>query len=35
MINSLTDQIDGIIELDNSQGTEIKITFKELEYNTI
>ncbi|MFY9639247.1 MAG: histidine kinase dimerization/phosphoacceptor domain -containing protein [Methanobacterium sp.] len=35
MINSLTDQIDGFIELDNSHGTEIKITFKELEYNTI
>jgi len=35
MINSLTDQIDGLIELDNSDGTEIKITFKKLEYTTL
>jgi PAS domain S-box-containing protein len=30
LVNSLTDQIDGIIKLDRSQGTEFKITFKEI-----
>lgn len=32
LVNSLTDQIDGEIELDRSHGTEFKITFKELKY---
>jgi len=32
IVNSLTDQIDGEIELDRTNGTEFKITFKELEY---
>ena len=31
LVNRLTKQIDGIIELDTSNGTEFKITFKELE----
>jgi PAS domain S-box-containing protein len=31
-INSLTNQIDGEIELNSSYGTEFKITFKELIY---
>jgi two-component sensor histidine kinase/CheY-like chemotaxis protein len=31
LINRITKQIDGIIELDTSEGTEFKITFKELE----
>lgn len=31
IINSLTKQIDGNIELDQSNGTEFKITFKEVE----
>jgi len=31
LVNSLTNQIDGNIELDQSNGTEFKITFKELE----
>jgi two-component sensor histidine kinase/CheY-like chemotaxis protein len=33
LVNSLTKQIGGIIELDNVDGTEFKITFKELDYN--
>jgi len=33
IVNSLTDQIDGDIELDRNNGTEFKITFKELEFN--
>jgi PAS domain S-box-containing protein len=32
LVNNLTTQIDGIIELDRSQGTRFKITFKE-QYN--
>jgi PAS domain S-box-containing protein len=32
LVNSLTDQLDGEIEVDKSHGTEFKITFKELEY---
>lgn len=28
LVNSLTDQIDGAIELDRSKGTEFKITFE-------
>ncbi|SCG85222.1 PAS domain S-box protein [Methanobacterium congolense] len=32
LVNSLTDQIDGNIELDRSNGTKFKITFKELDY---
>ena len=32
LVNSLTDQIDGDIELDRSNGTKFKITFKELQY---
>jgi PAS domain S-box-containing protein len=32
MIKVLTSQIDGQIELDNNNGTEFKIKFKELEY---
>ncbi len=31
IVNSLTGQIDGKIQLNNSQGTEFKINFKELE----
>ena len=31
IVNSLTDQIDGEITLDRNNGTEFKITFKELE----
>jgi PAS domain S-box-containing protein len=33
LVNSLTNQIDGQIELDRSQGTTYRIIFKELEYN--
>ncbi|MBZ2164632.1 hypothetical protein K8N75_00995 [Methanobacterium sp. VT] len=33
LVNSLTDQIDGEIELDRNNGTEFKITFKDLDYN--
>jgi PAS domain S-box-containing protein len=33
IVNSLTDQIDGEIELDRNNGTEFKITFKDLDYN--
>lgn len=32
LVNNLVDQIDGDITLNMSQGTEFKITFKELEY---
>ncbi len=32
LVNSLTDQIDGEIEFDRSNGTKFKITFKELVY---
>ena len=32
MITSLTDQIDGKIELNKGHGTEFKITFKEIKY---
>jgi PAS domain S-box-containing protein len=32
LVNNLVDQIDGEITLDRSNGTEFKITFKELEY---
>jgi len=32
LVNSLTGQIDGKIELDRSHGTEFKIIFKELKY---
>ena len=32
LVNSLTDQIDGKIELDSSHGTKFKITFQELVY---
>ena len=32
LVNSLTDQIDGEIELDNTNGTEFKIKFQELVY---
>ncbi len=32
IVNSLTQQIDGKIELNRSHGTEFKITFKELKY---
>ncbi|MDP3486258.1 MAG: PAS domain S-box protein [Methanobacteriaceae archaeon] len=33
LVNSLVSQIDGKIELDRINGTEFKITFKELKYN--
>ena len=33
LVNSLTKQINGIIELDTTNGTEFKISFKELKYN--
>jgi PAS domain S-box-containing protein len=32
LVNNLVDQIDGKIEIDNNDGTEFKITFKELIY---
>jgi len=32
LLNTLVDQLEGTIKLDCSQGTEFKITFKELEY---
>ncbi len=32
LVNSLTNQIDGKLELNTNGGTEFKITFKELEY---
>ncbi|WP_321422132.1 histidine kinase dimerization/phosphoacceptor domain -containing protein [uncultured Methanobacterium sp.] len=32
LVNSLTKQIDGTLELDSSNGTKFKITFKELKY---
>ena len=35
LVNSLTKQIYGHIALDNVDGTEFKITFKELDYNGI
>lgn len=33
LVNSLTKQINGNIQLDNTNGTEFKISFKELEYD--
>jgi two-component system response regulator len=35
LVNSLTNQIDGEIQLDKTNGTKFNITFKELEYNKI
>ena len=32
LVNSLTEQIDGELELDRSQGTKFNITFQELKY---
>jgi two-component system, sensor histidine kinase PdtaS len=32
LLNSLSNQIDGEVELNRSHGTEFKISFKELEY---
>jgi len=32
LVNNLVEQLDGEINLDQSQGTEFKITFKELKY---
>ncbi len=32
LVNNLVNQIDGVITLDNSHGTEFKISFKELKY---
>lgn len=32
MVNRLTNQIDGQIEMDRNHGTKFNITFKELEY---
>ena len=32
LVKSLTEQIDGEITINRSNGTEYKITFKELEY---
>jgi PAS domain S-box-containing protein len=32
LVNSLVNQIDGVITLDRSNGTEFKILFKELDY---
>ncbi|MCC7551694.1 MAG: sensor histidine kinase, partial [Methanobacterium sp.] len=32
LVNNLVSQIDGEITLDNNQGTEFKITFKDVEY---
>jgi len=34
LVTSLTDQIDGEIELNRENGTEFKITFKEVEYQS-
>lgn len=33
LVNNLIRQIDGNIQMNKNKGTEIKITFKELEYN--
>lgn len=33
LVNNLTDQIDGTVELDTTDGTEFKVTFKEIEFN--
>ncbi len=33
LVNSLTDQIDGTVELDTTEGTEFRVTFKEIEFN--
>jgi two-component sensor histidine kinase len=35
LVNNLTRQIDGNVELDYDDGTEFRITFKELEYKGI
>jgi two-component sensor histidine kinase/CheY-like chemotaxis protein len=35
LVNNLTRQIDGNVELDNDNGTEFRISFKELEYKGI
>jgi len=35
LVNSLTGQIDGEIELDRTNGTEFSITFKELKYGEL
>ena len=32
LVNNLVSQIDGELTLDNSHGTQFKITFKEVEY---
>jgi len=32
LVNSLTEQIDGELELDRSHGTKFNITFQELKY---
>ncbi len=32
LVNNLVNQIDGMITLDRSHGTEFKIIFKELKY---
>jgi two-component sensor histidine kinase len=34
LVTALVDQINGIIELDTSRGTEFKIVFKELKYKS-
>jgi len=34
LVNSLTDQIDGKIQLDKSSGTKFKVKFKEMEYKS-
>ena len=33
LVNSLTDQIDGKIELDRTQGTRFKVIFKEMKFS--
>jgi len=33
LVNNLTEQIDGVLTINRSPGTEFKIKFKELEYN--
>jgi PAS domain S-box-containing protein len=33
LVNSLTEQIDGILELDKTQGTQFKVIFKEIEFS--
>lgn len=33
LVNSLTEQIDGTLELDRTEGTKFKVIFKEMEFS--